>query len=204
MYSHRLSDVLDDIVRFLASSQQEVLILDLQHFFKMTPATHAMLRHELLSRFDRRLIPRSATPRTSMQAMWDNNWQLVVIYGDDLLDSAGAAAIAATEPFFWARSNLQSKWFDTPDIQTLKAGLDTELHQAPSDQLLILQAVLTPNLSTILLGSPSSLEDLARPLAPLVRTWISRDWAGSRVNVVIVDWYNQSDLVGACIGANGG
>jgi hypothetical protein len=208
MYSHKLSVVLDEICSFASGAAHEVIIVHIQHFYNMNLGAHQSLAAALKLRFQGRLIPRSATVHISLGDVWKSRWQIVLVYGDDSNSTgSGAATVSGSEPLFWTQSEIHSKWHNTPLIQTLKRGLDGELQSPPGDKLFVLQAVLSPDVSTILsyitTGARSSLEKMARSLAPLVPTWVRRDFIASHLNVLIIDWVGQSDFVDACIEANG-
>ena len=118
----------------------------------------------------------------------------------------GAAQVIAGNDMLWTAECIASNWHNTPSIATLKSSLDRDLNAAPADRIFILQAVLSPDAGTLISslapGTPHSLEDMARSMAPQLPGWVETDWAHRTRNVVIVDWFEQSQFVAACIAAN--
>lgn len=126
-----VADVLGQVLAFLQANPQEIVILDFNHFYCMTPALHAQLAQLLQQTFGY-YLPGSSNPKvgaglmaaysqsaasgysptTTVGTLWQNSARLVVLYGGDQSgangqpNSTGVNTVLGNSayPFLWPRS----------------------------------------------------------------------------------------------------
>ncbi len=192
-----LAEVLAEVAAFCAAQPREIVLLDFQ---KMPGKEHreafAALLHEHLGP---RLVPDSFTPTSSLGALWDADRNALCLLRDGTLADSDAA--------FWKRSRrLAHTWADATALGKLRRRLDEDLAAREGERFLCSFLTFTPDLDTILASGVASGEGLAELSAPLfdkpgqwIPAWLD---AGLPVNIVANDFYEDTDLVAACLAAN--
>lgn len=188
MWSVPVSDVLNQVSDFVNQNPKEIVLLDFNHFYDMTPAIHAALAASIISMFGSKLAPNSVTTDVTVNELWENGQQVIVFYDD-------TETVNATQGKLWPESAISSPWPQTDDLNTLQTYLANELPNN-SETFFVLQGVLTPTWSTekdglaaaVFSSNPASLHELATKVTPVVTSWIANGWWTQGLNIVIVDW----------------
>jgi hypothetical protein len=202
MFADNVLDSISQITAFLQSHQRELVILDFQHFLNLSAEDHISLARALDSAFADLLVPPpQAGVFPTLEFVWSRHQQVIIVYSNE----SGGSEILATHTNFWSRNLLSSKWAETPDPIKLHEYLRNVITCAPSDQLFVLQGVLTPDTKMILhglVGNPSSLQDLAQLVNPQLLSWCATEWANKGLNIIMVDWAVESGVVEYAIRMN--
>lgn len=191
LFGAYIKDLFIQVNQFCSRRQfdKEVLILDFNHFYEMTPALHRELATAIGQAFGDKLIDKSEGQDVTLGRLWQTSKRILVLYDDE--------STAKSVNFLWPSSVLTSHWPDKQTAGTLITDLEEEVSRAHPG-LFILQGVVTPDTDMIVEGmtpftsSPSSLLECAKRVTPRVTDWLlSRAGKGAGVNIVIVDWFNH-------------
>jgi len=112
----------------MAEYKSEVIILDFQHFYKMTDTLHKHLLKLLFQYLGPWLCPddEPCVGTTPMHRLWTLDHRVIVFHGTDWQGS-GAKKIISDHPIIWSRQRLVSPWYNCLDTNELYASLTTEL-----------------------------------------------------------------------------
>ena len=215
--SDKLDDVLHAVKAFTEANSEEIIILDFNHFYKMTPAAHTSLVEKLNELFSGKMIPKDVPLQTKLAQLWDSNYSLLIFYEEN--------SVVDKYPYLWPQANIYSAWMNTPELKSLKTKLT--FHLATRDALLradfkgkskfnypnyanqihVAQGILTPDTSMIAsdlfsAGKYTSLIQLGKEVTPVVTQWLTELWKDYQLNVVIVDQYHYSDFIETIIQMN--
>ncbi|KAF8511401.1 PLC-like phosphodiesterase [Hysterangium stoloniferum] len=187
-----ITELLDQLNDFLSQSEsnKEIVLLDFNHFYNMTPTTHKQLVEKLKAKFGNKLAPESLGTDVTVNKLWESTYRIIVLYND--------SDTVSSHNCLWSQTKISSPWPNTQDITTLFITLQNEVVKAKST-FFVLQGVLTPNAEIIAAGlipltaNPSSLFALAIPVnAYLISYLTSDEWKNKGINIVICDWANSS------------
>lgn len=182
-YSVPVTQVLSDVSTFLQQNPNEIVILDFNHLYDMGDSDHAKMMGYLESYLGPFLLPNTFTPQSTLNSIWAQSGRVIVMYDDKTQVQQSS--------YLWSQDRISSPWPNTTDSAELFEKLDSTLATAPPDKLFVLQGVLTPDGSTVaagMVGSPSSLQQMAQTVTPQVISWL-RQQVGRGVNIVIADWF---------------
>ncbi|KAJ9584898.1 hypothetical protein L9F63_020753, partial [Diploptera punctata] len=187
-YGSNIEIIFQDISTFLADHEDEIVILDLQHFYSFTKENHTYLMSLIDSYFGNKLCPLShIVSHISLRWMKEKNHQVITIYRNDA---------AQGNPAFWPSSRWPTPWPDTTSIDTLFSFLDQKLSSRPSEAGFVTQCVLTPDVKYFLKHCFSSLKKkCARPCNQAMVPWLQKQHPGSKgINVVICDFIGMKEI----------
>ncbi|MFC7439603.1 phosphatidylinositol-specific phospholipase C domain-containing protein [Laceyella putida] len=214
LYGEPVENILYDTKRFLDTHPKEVVILDFQHFHEMTENGYLHLNRRIQDIFGSMLIPPSYGANVPLHRLWKENKRVIVLYGTDNQRYKSPIDIRERyandfQKWIWDRhALLRSKWPNTMDTQVLKQVLDEEvrLNQTNDDHFCVLQGVLTPQTESIIKGtiniSESSLREVAGKANRVVLNGLQNDWKNQKLNVIEVDFFDDTDLVDVMIQMN--
>ncbi|XP_066140338.1 PI-PLC X domain-containing protein 3-like isoform X1 [Euwallacea fornicatus] len=189
LYSCKVEPVLKEIGTFLETHSGEVVILDCQHFYDFTQASHNKLMHMIIHTFGTKLLPYSNhMDHLSLDYMTSQfRYQLIVIYRSD--------AARFGQPLLWPSASFPTPWADTMDPNTLFNYLDEAIANRTDQASLITQCILTPSLSDIIGNIFTSLKQkLAIDFEDQRTGWISKQIPGRKgVNIIIGDFVDLAD-----------
>ena len=128
VYAVRLEDVLPQFQAFLAENKLEVIILDFQHFYKMSEELHHQLVRLLFKYLGQWLCPddEPCVGTTPMNKLWSKDHRVIVFHGTDWY-GRGAAEIVKLHPVVWSRHRLVSPWYNSVDTNELYTSLTAQL-----------------------------------------------------------------------------
>lgn len=189
LYSCEVQPVLKDIAAFLETHNQEVVILDCQHFYGFKQETHGKLMQMIIKTYGTKLLPYSDhMDHLSLDYMTNQfRYQIIVIYRSD--------AARFGQPLLWPSASFPNPWADTMDPNTLFNYLDDAIKIRPVHVGFVTQCILTPSLADVLGNMFSTLKQkLAIDFEDKRTGWISKQIPGrGGVNVIIGDFINLSD-----------
>jgi hypothetical protein len=188
LYGRSVSTIFDEMMLFLCDHQQELLILDFNHFYNFNHNTHRQLFALIEQKFTiDRLCP--YTPDASLKSIWSNRYQIIVIY-------------ACTDPtvkmptWIWKNEySIDSPWPNTNNRSVLMNFLQQSIDTRPIDnhRFFVTQGILTPQFSDVFRHLTDSLEHrFATMTTDDIVHWIDRCTSSPslamRFNIIICDF----------------
>ncbi|XP_066139925.1 PI-PLC X domain-containing protein 3-like [Euwallacea fornicatus] len=187
LYSTEVRGVFANLSSYLDDHPNEVVILDCQHFYNFTDATHSEVMRMLKDSLGSKLIPyQSNMSSLTLEHLTALKQQVLVVYRDDRQSG---------QPLLWPSDSFPTPWYNTLNstylISKLTEGLGT---RSPSSGY-ISQLVLTPQVSDILEGLLTTLEQkCAVDFQPARIEWIVGQVPGPHgANVIIGDFIDLDD-----------
>ncbi|XP_063387031.1 PI-PLC X domain-containing protein 3 [Cydia fagiglandana] len=193
LYAEEISSALRQVKDFVDTHPEEVVILDLQHFYGFTPTDHQRLMRLLINLYGSKLVPRHLDLRSvTLNSLNRLNQQVIVVYRNE-------SVYTTTE--FWQPQMLPSPWPQQDKVSGLLRFLEY-IRRHPGTGF-VHQAVLTPTPSFIVLRWTSNLR--AKCAAPVVKEVLPvlaelapgppGRAGGAPLNVVIADFVDMADAV---------
>ncbi|XP_063243258.1 PI-PLC X domain-containing protein 2 isoform X2 [Bacillus rossius redtenbacheri] len=137
MYGAPVSGVLEEVNSFLLQRPNEAVILDLQHFYQMTPEHHSALLALVVRTFGPRLCPVvRSLEEVTLSWLRARGFQVIVVY---------RSAAARGDPSFWPAGSWPTPWPDTTSVPAMLAFLEDKMAARPANCGLVTQCVLTPD-----------------------------------------------------------
>jgi hypothetical protein len=173
VYMAPLSQIISDVKNYLGTTDaaSEVIVLDFNHMYGMTPALHAAVVSMLATQLGQWIAaPGVFSMSTPVGTFASEKKHVIIAYADQ-------ATQIANSNMLWPDTTISSPW---PDVQTI-SGLEIALsvHQQSSATVLYVhQAQLTPSSTTVedglipFSGSPSSLRAFTSWYENSVADWI--------------------------------
>lgn len=195
MYSVALTDCLGAINKYLSAHQQEVVLIDMNHFYGMDTQKHRACLKLIMATFGEKLCPRLGYSSLTLQNLWRRKLQVIVFYHDQS---------ANVNDYFWSGDAIPSPWPNVTDPKELVKYLDSNYRHARSDTFYVTQGVLTPDVTLIVEHPLSTLrtECSEKAATPFV-TWLSALKAGPQgINVCIMDFVQLANYIETVIGLN--
>lgn len=207
LYAGEVEDTLSCLNDFCDMSNEEVIILDFQHFYDFDKTKHKLLKDYLLREFGDKFYGRNQGKTElkdiTLEKVAQLKKQIIVIYREDseLIDQ------------FWYSAQWPTQWPNVTTTENLKASLESKLKRRKFKQGIISQAILTPDLSFILLRFWSTLR---KQCAIKVQNDLYKKWLPDRMpgeftsqqpptwNVIIADFVdlNYEEFVHIVINLN--
>lgn len=185
LYGQKSSVIFQQIADFLTKHPKEIIILDFNHLLQFTPALSARFTNLLFKIFgDKFFIRGNKGVEITINEIWKSNKQIIAFY-------------PSSSEKFWSHSLLESPWFDTPDLKYLTRMLNRRLVTSSKDKLNVFQAILSPNVYTILFHVLSSLKKhLALKCDEAIALWLDGLYREKRggVNIVICDFISCNHI----------
>lgn len=195
-YGPPVTPCLKEMNSFLIEHPKEVILLDFNHFYQMTPVLHRHLLSVLTNVFGAKLCPPARMQDLTLNKMWENNRQVVAIYHDSIIDKYAQ---------FWSFSSIKSFWANTTDPDEMVSFLDNAYHHPRNQDIFhCFQGVLTPRKKTIMSNLRGSLKNiLVVKAAPVYVNWLRDKQAGSSgINICIMDFIEMEGYIPTVVGLN--
>lgn len=215
LYGEHLDVVLNEIEDFLNSHPKEVIILDFNHLYNMTPNEkidrNPLLIRKIKTAFGDKIASRSEfNPSSNLNDLWEKGKQVIPIYYNDMGGNNRGSKWTSVNPWLWTASDIVSPWPDKQNVEELKKSLEISLSKEAkvnTNRFSVLQCILTPN-GDVMFGGPiqgiRSLKDLAiRPKKMLMENlsqWIKSP--SNKVNIIIADYLEEPAVIQTIIGMN--
>ncbi|EDV99073.1 PI-PLC X domain-containing protein 2 [Drosophila grimshawi] len=193
LFAMEVFEPLHELRHFLDTHPEEVVILDLQHFYDMNIKQHQQLQKQLLEFFDHRLY---ATTDGSLLECTLNRcaqlkWQVVLIC---------RRCPIGLPPSFWPSYAWPTPWPNTASIKKLQSFLSASLLSRQPKQGYVSQCLLTPTGRYIALRFFFTLKRTAKRVDKKLKPWILEQFPGPfasdeapRVNVFLADFVHLKD-----------
>ncbi|XP_068144847.1 PI-PLC X domain-containing protein 2 [Drosophila tropicalis] len=193
LYSMEIFEPLDEIRQFLDTHSEEVVILDLQHFYDLDVAHHQQLHMELIQFFGHRLYSTldGSLHDCSLERCLQLQRQVVVIY----------RRCPIPLPLrFWPSYAWPTPWPNKASVKQLQSFLeDSLLSRRPQDGF-VSQVLITPTGRYIALRIFFTLQRTAKRVDKKLHPWIMEQIPGPfdpkqkpRANVFLGDFINLKD-----------
>ncbi|KAE8752855.1 hypothetical protein FOCC_FOCC000199 [Frankliniella occidentalis] len=186
MYAEEIIHPFSVIKNFLSSHEQEIVVLDIQHFYDFTSIYHKQLQNFLLDHFGNMLCPLPKcgdVSNISLRWMTDNGYQVILIYrsptdNEDLR--------------LWPSKFWPTPWPQTTSVQNMISFLKRGLAHRSSFTGYVTQCVLTPTPWFVVQHPLSNLLNrCAAPCNYAIISWLEQQHPGGKgVNVVITDYFD--------------
>lgn len=205
LLSNCFIDVVDQIGRFAVDHPQEIVMVDFQNLVNFEFGDHVELmeyciKHPLLG-------PRLAGNHLGVDGMFADFWKVdknvIMFYNDGFRHFSH---------LYWRRCTIENPWHNTPKKQTLQQKILDGITRRSSHKFYVSQLILTPDVYRVVGGFFSDVSSLFNLTIPAISTLIregileSADTrakeAGTRLNIVIVDFYEHSSFVERCLNIN--
>ncbi|MEW9502567.1 phosphatidylinositol-specific phospholipase C domain-containing protein, partial [Jeotgalibacillus marinus] len=220
LYGEELETILNNVKSFIDQNPKEIIILDFQHFHEMTPDKYDYLVNEIKTIFSSsgrtdgdQLISQDELKNDTLENLWGKNKNVVVLFGKDnhereINDSVDITKYQDGKTILNGNSNLYSPWPKTTDSEVLREKLSSNLEKAKEggnkDKLFVSQGIYNPSVTQYILQGirDYTLEDYAYRANPIVISWLGSSWLDSRTNIVMIDFFDNTDLVERIINSN--
>ncbi|XP_059472575.1 PI-PLC X domain-containing protein 1-like [Neocloeon triangulifer] len=187
---HRLEKVLAQVKEFLANTEKEIVIFDVQEFpngFTSIDIHHKLVQF-LEQEFSNYIIPRGASDWNSKISDLMASGRIIISYDDTDMVNA--------YPWIWRR--VDHKWGNVRTTEDLFAYLSSLNSNPPLLSAWSAMAELTPTAWDVVTDELGGLRKMADSVNRNVTTWYQGSW-GQTANVVAVDFYRGSDIIGTAI-----
>lgn len=197
LYGAPLTDIMEQVKRFITECPKEIIILDFNHFYNMSPTDHLKFANTITTTFNKSMRPPGQQGvHVTLKELWDNNQNVLIFYSNP--------EVVSQNKYFWSESKIYSPWADTADTSTLLNFLnkETERHDLPQDALHIAQALLTPNALVLMLHLTSTLKDtLSLKATTLVTSWLEQIYGDKKhtFNIIIADFIEHDNFISTVI-----
>ena len=187
---------------FLLANEQEVIIVDFNHFHQFDGSLHERFVRMIKDVFGHKLLLQEkddAFVNFTLEYIWKQKKQVFLTYKD--------ADIAEHHPELWfGRHFIFSPWHNTDSISGLTRKLD-ELLENPEHQYQfnVFQAILTARKSTLALNPTSTLRDcLVVKCNAGIKKWLDEVFRQCKqgVNIVMCDYICEDNLIEAILKLN--
>jgi len=198
----------EQMERFLREHDKEVIIIDINHFYEMTSERHQELLRQIKSVFEGKLVPKQSYGRLTLENLWGNNQQVIILYHDEA--SSG-------EELVWSGSSITSHWPNTNVIgEALKKLNQWTKERRGEEGFWVSQGIVTATAKDIAPGSlgeiwrginggdwSSMKRELGLPMCKAVSNWVRGKKIGrGGVNIVIADFVEENDFIPNVIALN--
>ena len=207
----RLSDIFHDLHTFMSSVDWELVIVSASHMEGMDESSHAKFMDLVIQSLSPFLYQNVSSDLCSLRSTHIDDIlkmgpRIIFIYDDVYLRSH-------PNQNFWPSELIYDHWSDTNDISVLMSDQQDKLHHhaGSASMLFELQWILTPQTRDIV----AAVRDKLNPTKAYAPTLLSMSQApnqwlnnfiesnvGYQMNIIIVDFCDESDVVEQCIRLN--
>ena len=182
---------------FLQAHPKEIVLLDCNHFYRMTEFDHKQCLAMFLEILGDVMCPVLDMSSVTLEMMWQNKLQVIVFYQWDMIQDHHMQ--------FWPAWFIPSPWADTDKSHKLIKFLDNNYSGGRGkDTFYVSQGVLTPDDSCIIFNMTKSLKEcLSVPFAPRFAEWVKTKKAGQEyLNVCMFDFVEMAQCIPTVIALN--
>ncbi len=205
MYSDKLSNIIQQINRFISKEENryEIIILDINHIYQMSDGAQESLISHLLSTFGDKIASRDAYGLDStLHDFWENNKQLIIVYQNK--------NHTAHHPELWPSSSVDSFWPNTSKANELISQLNSRLlRRTKNNAFNVIQTQVTADRENITDGlynplAAKSIHDNTLTYKQKIYDWLydNKDRIKPFGNILIEDWAIDKSLVHYAITLN--
>jgi hypothetical protein len=208
LYSLRFEDVLRDISDFHRANPTEIVIVDLNHFYRMNTSNTPTKRtkselvlaafkrlHHLIGRYLRGSIADSnLTPNSTLSEFRSRGTPIVVIYNSRTADMIRTQSHVSLEPS-WSTHSIVSPWPNVQHVSLVEkhlAALSASPSVTENGKLVVFQCQISPDTSFITshVWSGVGLKYAADRDNPMTSAWIDKTLVEKKqfLNILIFDF----------------
>lgn len=203
LYSVLVSDILTDVATFAAQHPKELVLIDISRFMGMGDNEHARLIAEVYSKLGPYLLDAhlgQVHPTMTLGDIWKTGKSVAVIYHDSRAARqfmTGDDLDGSYDGEIWKRPAMRTRLEEFMAADHAKKLTWWGLQPTPGTDLI--EYSFDP------LGNyPKSLEAIASATNPVILGWVKNDWANKPINIMAVDYYENSCVVQLAQWLNGG
>ncbi len=203
-YSDNISTIIQQVKAFTddPENKNEIILLDMNHFYNMSRGEHALVIHLLLSQLGDKIADSYAfNASTPLNQFWEKNKQIIVIYHNK--------EQAKHYPQLWPSSTISSRWPNKQKSSDLIQYLNSNLNNRLNDQLYVISGVLTPNEDVIVSSlynpfAPNSIKTYTLDYKQDLYNWLfdKQNKLGQKGSIIIEDWTTGQSLTHYVIDSN--
>lgn len=189
LYGSKIYQPLHEIAEWLSYHNNEIVILDFQHFYSFSEMDHHHLVETIFRIFQTKLCPMAST-FNHITLHWLNleKYQVIVIYRNEY---------AQNYKNLWPSGLWRTPWPNTVNVNELVNFLDIELKTRPLQIGFVSQCLLTPDIPYVLKHLCGTLQrDLVPSCQKAILPWINKKRPGlGGLNIVIADFISDHNFL---------
>ncbi|XP_012170854.2 PI-PLC X domain-containing protein 2 isoform X2 [Bombus terrestris] len=189
LYGSKIYQPLHEIAEWLSYHNNEIVILDFQHFYSFSEMDHHHLVETIFRIFQTKLCPMAFT-FNHITLHWLNleKYQVIVIYRNEY---------AQNYKNLWPSGLWRTPWPNTVNVNELINFLDIELKTRPLQIGFVSQCLLTPDIPYVLKHLCGTLQrDLVPSCQKAILPWINKKRPGhGGLNIVIADFISDHNFL---------
>ena len=205
LYGGQIVSALREVRNFLDLNPHEIIILDFNHFYNMSPSAHSMLLADLHTILGDKLVPPPFSISNykmwgaTLQALWQSPYRVIVLYHED--ENIGPY------PNIWPGTYIEAPWANTYSINTLLETLESDYinkRRSSNDTLYCWQGVVTPSAKHIASSPLSGLKHRSSQATREFTKWVKDKIPGPQeINICVADFVEKHDFIPTVIRLNG-
>ncbi|KAH8352793.1 hypothetical protein KR084_006392 [Drosophila pseudotakahashii] len=193
LFAMEIFEPLEEIRQFVDSHPEELVVLDLQHFYALTVAHHQQLHKDLIQFFGHRLYSTAdgSLKDCTLNRCLELQRNLVIIY----------RRCPIPLPLrFWPSYTWPTPWPNQASVKKLQSFLEDSLLSRQPQQGYVSQCLITPTGRYIAFRLFFTLKSTAKRVDKKLQPWIQEQIPGPfepkedpTVNVFLADFVNLKD-----------
>lgn len=195
LYGPEIHDILKETRAFTTNHPGEVVILDFQHFFDCSDADHKAIIGLIRSAFGSKLIEKKQANNLTLAHLKTIDQSVMIIYRN-------AAVMASDHDFLWPGSFCPNPWANTMNVGTLFQFLDRALDARSKTSLFVTQAILTPQIKTVLKKPFGSLFEVTKVCNHRLPKWLETQAAKLEPNIIMTDFVANTQISSTIVKIN--
>lgn len=177
VYMVPFNDIITQLQTYLASADaaSEVIVLDINHLYAMTPSNHAAVIQQLRTALGAWAANPSMFPAGvdgTVSSFTSAGKHIIISYADD-------TTLQANPDLLWPQSIIDSPWPNLQLLWQLETWLEGNNTRAHANQIFVHQAQLTPATANVISGLllpkvfPTSLAAFTSRYTPSEQRWMN-------------------------------
>ncbi|XP_068779017.1 PI-PLC X domain-containing protein 1 isoform X3 [Struthio camelus] len=179
-------DILCEVVKWLETHPQEVVILACRNFDGLTKKLHCHLIARIKEIFQCKLCPRNVVP--TLRTMWQCGYQVIISYEEEILVKEHCELWPAI-PYWWGNKTA---------TRELIQYLECMKQIGRPGRFFVAGINLTENLAYILVHPFGSLKKMTLQNLPYLKIWVKQQYPGPKkecINIIAGDFIGNNDFV---------
>ncbi|KFV76665.1 PI-PLC X domain-containing protein 1, partial [Struthio camelus australis] len=181
-----VQDILCEVVKWLETHPQEVVILACRNFDGLTKKLHCHLIARIKEIFQCKLCPRNVVP--TLRTMWQCGYQVIISYEEEILVKEHCELWPAI-PYWWGNKTA---------TRELIQYLECMKQIGRPGRFFVAGINLTENLAYILVHPFGSLKKMTLQNLAYLKIWVKQQYPGPKkecINIIAGDFIGNNDFV---------
>ncbi|KAM4788283.1 PI-PLC X domain-containing protein 1 isoform 1-T1 [Cyanocitta cristata] len=181
-----VQDIMWEVLRWLETHPQEVVIIACRNFDGLTKRLHNHLVACIKEIFQCKLCPRNVVP--TLRTMWHLSHQVIVSYEEDM-ELEKHCELWPPIPYWWGNKT---------STRALIRYLERMKRMGRPGKFFVAGINLTENLRYILIHPFGSLKKMTLQSLPCLKIWIKKQYPGPKkkcINIIAGDFIGYNDFV---------